>query len=128
MPSKPGHFNKSMPPRLLRVSAKGGYTGMDAAIGRSLESQAGIAKSRAPLRLKCNLPKAQAVVTIRHIEHCADHAMSLPRQTTALLDTARELVRDLRADAVLLLTETNLDWEAVLERLQGCRLLVAAQD
>jgi DNA integrity scanning protein DisA with diadenylate cyclase activity len=54
--------------------------------------------------------------------------MSLPRQTTALLDTARELVRDLPADAVLLLTETNLDWDAVLERLEGCRLLVAAQD
>src|SRR5438874_1212491 len=32
------------------------------------------------------------------------------------------------ADAVLLLTETNLDWEAVRELLSGCRLLVAAQD
>ena len=34
----------------------------------------------------------------------------------------------LPADAVLLLTETDLDWEAVLEYLAGCRLLVAAQD
>jgi DNA integrity scanning protein DisA with diadenylate cyclase activity len=32
------------------------------------------------------------------------------------------------ADAVLLLTETDLEWEAVLEHLSGCRLLVAAQD
>jgi DNA integrity scanning protein DisA with diadenylate cyclase activity len=32
------------------------------------------------------------------------------------------------ADAVLLLTETSLDWEAVLQHLEGCRLLVAAQD
>src|SRR5262249_55308526 len=31
-------------------------------------------------------------------------------------------------DAVLLLTETNLDWDAVLEHLYDCRLLVAAQD
>jgi DNA integrity scanning protein DisA with diadenylate cyclase activity len=29
---------------------------------------------------------------------------------------------------VLLLTETKLDWDAVLEYLSGCRLLVAAQD
>jgi DNA integrity scanning protein DisA with diadenylate cyclase activity len=32
------------------------------------------------------------------------------------------------ADAVLLLTETNLDWKEVLEHLGECRLLVAAQD
>jgi DNA integrity scanning protein DisA with diadenylate cyclase activity len=32
------------------------------------------------------------------------------------------------ADAVLLLTETELDWEAVRAQLDGCRLLVAAQD
>jgi DNA integrity scanning protein DisA with diadenylate cyclase activity len=54
--------------------------------------------------------------------------MVLPRQTLALLQTAHRLVRDLPADAVLLLTETNLDWDAVLEQLPGCRLLVAAQD
>ena len=54
--------------------------------------------------------------------------MTLPRQTIALLQAARQLVQGLPADAVLLLTETNLDWEAVLEHLAGCRLLVAAQD
>ena len=54
--------------------------------------------------------------------------MPLPRQTVALLETARHLVKELPADAVLLLIERNLDWEAVLDRLRGCRLLVAAQD
>lgn len=54
--------------------------------------------------------------------------MALPRQTIQLLDAARHLVQNLPADAVLLLTETNLDWEAVLEHLHGYRLLVAAQD
>jgi DNA integrity scanning protein DisA with diadenylate cyclase activity len=54
--------------------------------------------------------------------------MALPRQTVVLLKTARQLARELPADAVLLLTETDLDWEAVLEELAGCRLLVAAQD
>src|SRR5258707_14868074 len=54
--------------------------------------------------------------------------MALPRQTVALLEAARQLVQGLPADAVLLLTETNLDWDAVLEHLGGCRLLVAAQD
>jgi DNA integrity scanning protein DisA with diadenylate cyclase activity len=32
------------------------------------------------------------------------------------------------ADAVLLLTETNLDWDEVRSHLNGCRLLVAAHD
>jgi diadenylate cyclase len=54
--------------------------------------------------------------------------MSLPRQTVALLKAARQLVEQMPADAVLLLTETNLDWEAVRHHLDGCRLLVAAQD
>lgn len=54
--------------------------------------------------------------------------MGLPRQTVVLLETAQQLVRELPADAVLLLTETDLDWDAVLEKLTGCRLLVAAQD
>jgi DNA integrity scanning protein DisA with diadenylate cyclase activity len=54
--------------------------------------------------------------------------MGLPRQTIVLLQSARQLVRELPADAVLLLTETNLDWDEVLEYLPGCRLLVAAQD
>jgi DNA integrity scanning protein DisA with diadenylate cyclase activity len=54
--------------------------------------------------------------------------MGLPKQTIGLLEAARVLIRELPADAVLLMTETNLDWDAVLERLSGCRLLVAAQD
>jgi DNA integrity scanning protein DisA with diadenylate cyclase activity len=54
--------------------------------------------------------------------------MGLPKQTIALLQAARQLVSELPADAVLLLTETSLDWDAVLEYLEGCRLLVAAQD
>jgi len=54
--------------------------------------------------------------------------MPLPRQTIALLDSARQLAQNLHADAVLLLTETNLDWDSVLTKLDGCRLLVAAQD
>src|SRR5262245_30845043 len=54
--------------------------------------------------------------------------MGLPRQTVTLLKVARETVQNLPADAVLLLTETKLDWNAVLEHLGGCRLLVAAQD
>lgn len=54
--------------------------------------------------------------------------MGLPVQTITLLQAARKLVETMPADAVLLLTETPLDWHAVLEHLGGCRLLVAAQD
>jgi diadenylate cyclase len=54
--------------------------------------------------------------------------MGLPKQTIGLLAAARQLVLELPADAVLLLTETDLDWDAVLGHLDGCRLLVAAQD
>src|SRR5262245_20812291 len=55
-------------------------------------------------------------------------AMALRPQTIALLQAARQLVYRLPADAVLLLTATDLDWEAVLGELEGCRLLVAAED
>jgi diadenylate cyclase len=54
--------------------------------------------------------------------------MGLPAQTITLLQAARELVKFMPADAVLLLTETALDWDEVLEHLGDCRLLVAAQD
>src|SRR5215472_10050289 len=54
--------------------------------------------------------------------------MALAPQSVALLQAARYLVHTLPADAVLLLTETDLNWEAVLEHLDGCRLLVAAED
>src|SRR5260370_28885868 len=54
--------------------------------------------------------------------------MALANQTLKLLQTARQLVRELPADAVLLLTKTDLDWEEILHHLRDCRLLVAAQD
>jgi diadenylate cyclase len=54
--------------------------------------------------------------------------MALAPQTVALLRAARQLVQLLPADAVLLLAEADLDWETVLQHLDGCRLLVAAED
>ncbi|HEV3118258.1 MAG TPA: diadenylate cyclase [Gemmataceae bacterium] len=54
--------------------------------------------------------------------------MGLPVQTIALLNSARQLAMDMPADAILLLTETDLDFDAVQEHLEGCKLLVAAQD
>ncbi len=62
------------------------------------------------------------------ILHSQQSLMPLPRQTVALLQAARQLVEEMPADAVLLLTETNLDWPAVFDHLGGARLLVAAQD
>jgi DNA integrity scanning protein DisA with diadenylate cyclase activity len=53
--------------------------------------------------------------------------MGLANQTVALLKAARQLTATLPADAVLLLTHTDLDWEAVQEQLPGCKLLVIAQ-
>lgn len=54
--------------------------------------------------------------------------MALPRQTVSLLEAARQLTSLMPADAVLLLTETDLDWDNVRALLDGCRLLVAAQN
>lgn len=54
--------------------------------------------------------------------------MSLPSQTIALFDVARRLLDELPADAVLLLTDADLDWAEVLERLPSDKLLVAAQN
>src|SRR5262245_30867464 len=54
--------------------------------------------------------------------------MSLPSQSVALLQAARDLVKSLPADAVLLLTETPIDWEEVSRMLAGCRLFVAAEN
>jgi diadenylate cyclase len=54
--------------------------------------------------------------------------MALARQTVSLLTAARQLVKILPADAVLVLAEKGLDWDALLEHLDGCRLLVAAID
>ena len=52
--------------------------------------------------------------------------MSLPLQTIALLQAARDMAKGLPADAVLLLVETPLDWVEVQQKLVGCRLFVAA--
>lgn len=50
---------------------------------------------------------------------------SLPQQTRALLQTAAFLVTTLPADAVLLLTEKDLEWGAVRTLLGSSKLLVA---
>jgi DNA integrity scanning protein DisA with diadenylate cyclase activity len=52
--------------------------------------------------------------------------MGLASQTVALLGAARQLVAELPADAVLLLTQTDLDWEVVQDELPACKLLVIA--
>src|SRR3954454_1252334 len=77
--------------------------------------------SRCPLRWerRGRVPALRALHTV---------AMALRPQTLALLQAARQLAHQLPADAVLLLTATDLDWEAVLGELDGCRLLVAAED
>ena len=54
--------------------------------------------------------------------------MALSLQTAALLKSARQLLDDLGADAVLLLTETNLDWAEVLEIIPAHKLLISAKD
>src|SRR4029077_7997299 len=54
--------------------------------------------------------------------------MALALETIALLKPARYLAEELPADAVLILTETNLDWDAVRDLLPADKLLVAAQD
>src|SRR5262245_12602621 len=52
----------------------------------------------------------------------------LPTQTQALMKAAQQTYDELPADAVLLLTESDLDWVAVRELMPTCKLLVAAQD
>ncbi len=54
--------------------------------------------------------------------------MSLPLQTQALLQAARDMAKALPADAVLLLVETPLDWTEVQQKLIGCRLFVASDN
>src|SRR5437867_1198767 len=54
--------------------------------------------------------------------------MSLPSQSVALLQAARDLFKTLPADAVLILTETPLDWDEVGRLLGGCRLFLAAEN
>lgn len=57
--------------------------------------------------------------------------MKLPRQTESLLRAARGIADSLPADAILLITETDLAWGPVREVLgadDGVKLLVAAED
>ncbi|MBI2807786.1 MAG: DNA integrity scanning protein DisA nucleotide-binding domain protein [Planctomycetes bacterium] len=54
--------------------------------------------------------------------------MALPLQTTVLLKAARQLLDELSADAVLLLTEINQDWNEVLQILPADKLLVSAKN
>jgi diadenylate cyclase len=54
--------------------------------------------------------------------------MALALQTSILLRAARQLLDELRADAVLLLTEVDLDWNEVLDILPANKLLVSAKD
>lgn len=54
--------------------------------------------------------------------------MSLPLQTTQLLQSARDLVKGLEADGVLIMPETALDWDEVGRILIGCKLFVAAEN
>jgi DNA integrity scanning protein DisA with diadenylate cyclase activity len=54
--------------------------------------------------------------------------MALARQTISLLQAARQLVKTLPADAILILAEKGLDWDELLEHLDGCKLLVAAAE
>ncbi len=52
--------------------------------------------------------------------------MPLPRQTLSLMQAARDIIKSETADAILLLTETSLDWDEVRTHLRGCRLIVTA--
>jgi DNA integrity scanning protein DisA with diadenylate cyclase activity len=52
----------------------------------------------------------------------------LPTQTKVLMKAAWQLQQELPADAILLLTETDLNWTVVRELMPDCKLLVAAQD
>src|SRR5262245_50442630 len=54
--------------------------------------------------------------------------MSLPLQTVQLIQAARDLVKGLPADGVLVLTETALDWDEVGRILVGCKRYVAAEN
>src|SRR5437660_3639706 len=54
--------------------------------------------------------------------------MGLPVQTSVLMWAARQIADELPADSVLLLTETDLDWDEVLEILPLEKLLVCPTD
>src|SRR5262249_51641188 len=107
----------------------------------SLESTPWGKASRPPGARNCDAPFAHAAgngtmrESVRDIpgpwttyHYRTAMRMGLPSQTVVLLPAAGQMARDLPADAVLLLTETDLDWDAVLDFLPDCKLLVAAQD
>ncbi len=83
-----------------------------------------------PIPRACSIPSFR--VTIKH--HFAitplvvRSLMALALETIALLKAAWHLAEDLPADAILILTETNLDWDVVHTLLPADKLLVAAQD
>lgn len=54
--------------------------------------------------------------------------MPLPRQTAALLASARRMAMELDARAVLVISEMDMDWRAVREAMGTTPLLVAARD
>ncbi len=54
--------------------------------------------------------------------------MSLPLQTSQLMQTARDLYKGLPADAVLLLAETAIDWDDVARILVGVKLFIAVEN
>ncbi|MSR31376.1 MAG: hypothetical protein EXR99_07720 [Gemmataceae bacterium] len=53
--------------------------------------------------------------------------MGLAAETLKLLLAAKELVKQLPADAVLIMADGPLDWDAILNVLGGTRILVAAR-
>lgn len=54
--------------------------------------------------------------------------MAISLQTITLLKAARQLLDELPGDAVLLMTETDLDWSVVLDIVPADKLLIAAKD
>src|SRR5207244_9703901 len=78
--------------------------------------------------LACPVAVAYSVRNVRAASRQRFRTMSLPSQSVALLQAARDLVKSLPADAVLLLTETSLDWDEVSRMLAGCKLFVAAEN
>ena len=53
--------------------------------------------------------------------------MAFAPETIKLLRAARELVKKIPADAVLILADGPMEWDKVLEELSGTRILVAAR-
>jgi len=54
--------------------------------------------------------------------------MSLPLQTAALMKVAHRLSDELAADAILLMTDYDLDWDSVRELLPSGKMLIVAHE